>query len=75
MTPAQNVYHSDYNDVDGLDPVVEAELREHLDHGSVFQDEMDDLYEDDGQPTMREEYQDLYGGDDWDHGQHDEEPY
>ena len=47
MTPAQNVYHSDYNDVDGLDPVVEAELREHLDHGSVFQDEMDDLYGDD----------------------------
>lgn len=75
MTPAQNIYHSDYNDVDGLDPVVEAELREHLDHGSVFQDEMDDLYEDDGQPTMREEYQDLYGGDDWDHGQYDGEQY
>lgn len=75
MTPAQNVYHSDYNDVDGLDPVVEAELREHLDHGSVFQDEVDDLYEDDGQPTMREEYQDLHGGDDWDHGQYDEEQY
>ena len=71
MTPAQNIYHSDYNDIDGLDPVVEAELREHLDHGSVFQDEMDDLYEDDGQPTMREEYQDLYVGDDWDHGQYD----
>ena len=75
MTPAQNIYHSDYNDIDGLDPVVESELREHLDHGSVFQDEMDDLYEDDGQPTMREEYQDLYGGDDWDHGQYDGEQY
>ena len=69
MTPAQNVYHSDYDDVDGLDPVVEAELREHLDHGSVFQDEMDAY--DDGQPTLLEEMQDYYGGDDWDHGQFD----
>ena len=25
--------------------------------------------DDDGQPTMYEELQDLYGGDDWDHGQ------
>ena len=25
----------------------------------------------DGQPSMYEEYQDLYGGDDWDHGQYD----
>jgi hypothetical protein len=28
--------------------------------------------EDDGQPTMYEEYQDYMGGDDWDHGQCDE---
>ena len=28
--------------------------------------------EDDGQPTEYEEWQDLYGGDDWDHGQYDE---
>jgi len=27
--------------------------------------------DDDGQPTMYEELQDLYGGDDWDHGQFD----
>lgn len=27
--------------------------------------------EDDGQPTLYEEYQDLHGGDDWDHGQFD----
>ncbi len=25
----------------------------------------------DGQPSMYEEYQDLHGGDDWDHGQYD----
>lgn len=30
----------------------------------------DDDY--DGQPSMYEEYQDLYGGDDWDHGQYDD---
>lgn len=33
-------------------------------------DEME--FEDDGQPTEYEEWQDLYGGDDWDHGQYDE---
>ena len=27
---------------------------------------------DDGQPTEYEEWQDVYGGDDWDHGQYDE---
>lgn len=39
-------------------------------------DELDDgqelEFEDDGQPTEYEEWQDLYGGDDWDHGQYDE---
>ena len=28
-------------------------------------------FEDDGQPTEYEEWQDVYGGDDWDHGQYD----
>lgn len=28
---------------------------------------------DDGQPSSYDEYQDLYGGDDWDHGQYDME--
>ncbi len=35
----------------------------------------DEEFEDDGQPTMYEEYQDLYGGDDfpeqWDEGYDD----
>ena len=34
-----------------------------------------DLYdeiEDDGQPDEYTEWQDLYGGDDWDHGQYDD---
>ena len=31
-----------------------------------------DSYEDDGQPSEYEEYQDYMGGDDWDHGQFDE---
>lgn len=32
----------------------------------------DFYYEDDGQPTEYEEWQDVNGGDDWDHGQYDE---
>ena len=31
--------------------------------------------EDDGQPTEYEEWQDVYGGDDWDHGQYDHDYY
>ena len=38
-------------------------------------EEYDDEYEDDGQPTEYEEYQDFYGGDDWDHGQYDDCDY
>lgn len=34
--------------------------------------EDDDEYEDDGQPSEYEEWQDVYGGDDWDHGQYDD---
>ena len=33
-----------------------------------------ELYEDDGQPTEYEEWQDVYGGDDWDHGQYEQDP-
>jgi len=33
-------------------------------------DEYDDEY--DGQPDEYTEWQDVYGGDDWDHGQYDE---
>ena len=33
---------------------------------------MDIGYEDDGQPSEYEEWQDYMGGDDWDHGQYDE---
>jgi hypothetical protein len=32
----------------------------------------DPEFDDDGQPDEYTEYQDLYGGDDWDHGQYDE---
>ena len=31
-----------------------------------------DWDDDDGQPDEYAEWQDLYGGDDWDHGQYDE---
>lgn len=53
MTPAENIYRSDYDEVDG---VLE------LDCDPV---ELEPVPEDDGQPTMYEEYRDLYGGDDY----------
>jgi len=53
MTPAENIYRSDYDEVDGL-----LELNEDA-------PELESVPEDDGQPTMQEEYQDLYGGDDY----------
>ena len=39
----------------------------------AFEDEEFDgyEYEDDGQPDEYTEWQDVYGGDDWDHGQFD----
>jgi hypothetical protein len=37
----------------------------------VVADESDEFWEDDGQPTEYEEWQDVYGGDDWDQGQFD----
>lgn len=56
MSPAENIYHSDFDDVDGLDPVE-------FTNESI--DTLRDMMEDDGQPTMYEEYQDLYSGDDY----------
>ena len=34
--------------------------------------EVDCDWEDDGQPSEYDEWQDYMGGDDWDHGQYDE---
>jgi hypothetical protein len=38
-------------------------------------DDYYDDYEDDGQPSEYDEWQDLYGGDDWDQGQYDGESW
>ena len=74
MTPSENIYQSDVDMVDGLDPVIE-QMEEYIAHGNVFQDEMDaatlaglaglTTAYDDGQPTLQEEYHDLYSGDDY----------
>ncbi len=51
MTPAENIYRSDLDDVDGLDIV----------------DMMEDDQYDDGQPDLMQECDDLYGyGTEWD---------
>jgi len=49
-----------------------ADLEEMCDYfESLDMDELEDE-EYDGQPDEYTEWQDLYGGDDWDHGQYDE---
>ena len=66
MTPAENIYRSEFDDVDGLDPVEFTNdsidtLRD------MMEDDQYDIYDadDDGQPTLQEEYHDLYSGDDY----------
>ena len=66
MTPAENIYRSEFDDVDGLDPVEFTNdsidtLRD------MMEDDQYDIYDadDDGQPTLQEEYHDLYAGDDY----------
>ena len=57
MTPAENIYRSDEDVVDGLD------IRD------MMEDDQYDIYDmdDDGQPDMDQEYADLYGyGDEYD---------
>ena len=55
MAPSENIYRSDVDVVDGLDIV------------DMMEDDQYDIYDadDDGQPTLQEEYQDLYSGDDY----------
>jgi hypothetical protein len=50
----------------GLDALANA-MEQASDDQSV------DEYEDDGQPSEYDEWQDFYGGDDWDQGQYDAE--
>ena len=66
MTPAENIYRSDFDDVDGLDPVEFT--NESIDTlRDMMEDDQYDIYDadDDGQPTLQEEYHDLYDGDDY----------
>ncbi len=66
MTPAENIYRSDFDDVDGLDPVEFT--NESIDTlRGMMEDDQYDIYDadDDGQPTLQEEYHDLYTGDDY----------
>ena len=57
MTPSENIYRSDADVVDGLDMV---DMMEDDQYESVLYDDVDD-----GQPTLQEEYHDLYSGDDY----------
>ena len=65
-----------YGDIHYAELIIEKQALEIRELQAVIvrlRDEMrNEMREDDGQPTEYEEYQDLYGGDDWDHGQYDE---
>ena len=61
-----------------LYPWIDDEGQEWVDNWDLGDDEdydddeeWDEEYEDDGQPSEYDEWQDVYGGDDWDHGQYD----
>jgi len=56
-----------------VDEVVAA--MEAADFGPEIEIETIDEYEDDGQPSEYDEWQDYMGGDDWDHGQYDHAEY
>ena len=73
MTPSENIYRSDRDEVDGVIDIDDYnEMIEDF-HEDAYNDgwDHDDYYEDDGQPDLYTEMQDYYGGDDWDHGQFD----
>ena len=55
------IVDEDYDDIDDNELYVDDS-----------RDLYDEIYEDDGQPDEYTEWQDVYGGDDWDHGQYDE---
>ena len=71
VTPSENIYRSDRDLVDGLVDV--EQFAEDFTNDSIdtlrdmMEDDQYDIYDDleDGQPTLQEEYHDLYGGDDY----------
>lgn len=62
---------------EGFDAQTEAEYNAYLDTQDWGMDEYDEdcecVDDFDGQPDEYTEWQDYYGGDDWDHGQYDNE--
>ena len=76
----QNLNQNEVNEVvaamEAADFGPEIEIETVDTHGDyrdeVMEDEYDIMEEDDGQPSEYDEWQDFYGGDDWDHGQYDE---
>ena len=56
-----------------MDFISDNELYENYNREDAAAEDF--YYENDGQPTEYEEWQDVYGGDDWDHGQYDFHDY
>jgi hypothetical protein len=76
MSHPDPLFDYDNSEDDDMDYDFAQEVEDYNDYyieeNSV--DDEDNFHEDeyDGQPDEYTEWQDVYGGDDWDHGQYDE---
>jgi hypothetical protein len=66
LTPTEGVLN---NSLTQKEQNMDSEQVEQVELDADETEEME--LEDDGQPTEYEEWQDFYGGDDWDNGQYD----
>ena len=67
MTPAENIYRSDADMVDGIVDIEQFAEDFTNDSIDTLRDMVEDDQYDDGQPDMDQEYADLYGyGNDYD---------
>ena len=61
----------DYSGSFDLQPPADWDDLDEATTNDSIEIEIEDEYEDDGQPSEYDEWQDFNGGDDWDHGQYD----
>ena len=56
---------------EAFDEQEEAAMQAEGDAEDAYWAQTEEDFEDDGQPSEYDEWQDFYGGDDWDHGKYD----
>ena len=78
MSHPDPLFDYDNSEDDDMDYDFAQEVEDYNDYyieeNTVDDEDEDNFHEDeyDGQPDEYTEWQDVYGGDDWDHGQYDE---